>query len=276
MNFDFPTILVLLTLLTGGIWAADAMFWAPKRRASVAVSRADKAHAALKEPVIVEYARSFFPIILIVLLLRSFLVEPFRIPSNSMMPTLLTGDFILVNKFAFGLRLPLTHTKILDLGEPERGDVVVFRYPVDPSTDFIKRVIGVPGDHIAYRGKTVYVNGEPLEQQTAGMYAGFGSGIGMTGFDIRIEHVDDVNHEILVNPNAPDFAPSCAWLLNQPLTVPPGSYFVMGDNRDQSSDSRCWGLVPEENLVGKAFFIWMNWDVANGGPNWSRIGGTIE
>jgi signal peptidase I len=276
MNLDFPTILVLLTVLTGAIWAADAVLWAPKRRASVAVSRGDKAHAAPKEPVIVEYARSFFPIILIVLLLRSFLVEPFRIPSNSMMPTLLTGDFILVNKFAYGLRLPLTHTKILDLGEPQRGDVVVFRYPVDPSTDFIKRVIGVPGDRISYRNKTVYVNGKPLEQKPAGIYAGFGSGIGMTGFDIHTEHVNDVNHEILVNPNVPDFAPGCAWLLNQPLTVPPGSYFVMGDNRDQSSDSRCWGLVPEENLVGKAFFIWMNWDVANGGPNWSRIGDTIE
>jgi signal peptidase I len=273
MSFDFPTVLVLLTVLTGGIWALDALLWAPKRRAAAA----DPTRVAPKEPVVVEYARSFFPIILIVLLLRSFLVEPFRIPSNSMMPTLLTGDFILVNKFAYGLRLPVAHTLILDLGEPERGDVVVFRYPEDPSTDFIKRVIGLPGDEIAYRNKTVYINGDPMPQRPAGIYTGFGSGVRMTGFDVRAEIVNGVDHEILINPRAPDFAPPCAWLLmKQPHVVREGHYFVMGDNRDQSSDSRCWGEVPEENLVGKAFLIWMNWDMANGGPNWSRIGGTIH
>jgi len=162
MNFDFPTILVVATLVTGGIWLVDALFFAPRRRARTETVKGedrDAKKAGTSEPLLVEYSRSFFPVILIVLLLRSFLVEPFRIPSGSMMPTLLIGDFILVNKFAYGLRLPMLNTKILQLGEPQRGDVVVFRYPRDESVDYIKRVVGVPGDRIDYRNKTLYVNG---------------------------------------------------------------------------------------------------------------------
>jgi signal peptidase I len=229
----------------------------------------------------VEYARSFFPVILIVLLLRSFLVEPFRIPSGSMMPTLLVGDFILVNKFAYGLRWPVLNTKFVEVGKPERGDVVVFRFPSDPSTDYIKRVVGTPGDEIYYRNKTLYINGEPMPQTSVGTYTGVGSGRGMTGAAMaleKIDGVDGVEHRILVNPMVPDFGPGCRELLHGPRKVPDGHYFVMGDNRDNSNDSRCWGLVPEGNLVGKAFAIWMSWDGELPGfpVDWSRLGTFIE
>ncbi|MFP4063811.1 MAG: signal peptidase I [Halochromatium sp.] len=263
MSFDFPTFLVAATLLTGGIWLLDALLFAPKRRRRAATSAAGKGASAqsggYKEPVLVEYARSFFPVILVVLLLRSFLVEPFRIPSGSMMPTLLVGDFILVNKFAYGLRWPVLNKKFLDLGAPERGDVMVFRFPRDESIDYIKRVIAVPGDRIYYRDKTLYVNGEPLEQSPLGDYVGDNGK--PTGLIEAVEQVDDEHeHKILINPRTGDFPRSCSVLARGPVTVPEGEYFVMGDNRDNSNDGRCWGFVPDENLVGKAFAIWMSWD----------------
>lgn len=267
MNFDFPLILVIAALLTGVIWLLDALLWAPRRR-STEVSSKEGAERANREPLAVEYARSFFPIIMLVLVLRSFLVEPFRIPSGSMMPTLLIGDFILVNKFKYGLRLPVINKKIIGLGEPQRGDVVVFRYPKDPSVDYIKRVVGLPGDHVAYYDKKLYVNGKPVEQAPVGSYTGFGSGEVMTGASLRIEALGEVEHKILVNPEVRG--------LEGDFVVPEGYYFVLGDNRDNSNDSRYWGPVPEDNLVGKAFFIWMNWDSANGGVSWSRIGKSIE
>lgn len=285
MNFDFPAFLVLACAVTGGIWLLDALLFAPRRRRVVqepaggTVSAGGQEHpAGYKEPVLVEYARSFFPVILIVLLLRSFLVEPFRIPSGSMMPTLLVGDFILVNKFAYGLRLPVLNSKFVELGEPQRGDVVVFRFPKDPSIDYIKRVVGVPGDQIYYRSKTLYVNGEPVGQTPLGTYTGVGAGRGMTGAQMSMEHLDEVDHRILFHPLAPDLAPGCRELLYGPITVPEGSYFAMGDNRDNSNDSRCWGLVPEGNLVGKAFAIWMSWDgMRDGLPvDWGRLGNVIE
>jgi signal peptidase I len=217
---------------------------------------------------VVEYAKSFFPVILAVLLLRSFLVEPFRIPSGSMMPTLLVGDFILVNKYAYGIRLPVLNTKVLDLGSPERGDVVVFRFPKDPQVDYIKRVVGVPGDHVAYQDKTLYVNGEKIPQIPAGSYVGTGSGLSMSGADRRREALGAVEHDILVASRAPG--------VSADVVVPEGHYFVMGDNRDNSNDSRYWGFVPDENLVGRAFMIWMNWDSAAGGVAWNRIGDSIE
>ena len=187
MNFDFPTLLVAATFFTGLAWAVDAFAWAPRRRrrAEALVAAGEPTDSApvadaLKEPTWVEYSKSFFPVILAVLLLRSFLVEPFRIPSGSMMPTLLVGDFILVNKYTYGLRLPVLNTKIVELGEPERGDVVVFRYPKDPSVDYIKRVVGVPGDTVGYFDKVVYINGEPAGQVPAGVYVGTGSGVSMS------------------------------------------------------------------------------------------------
>ena len=288
MSFDFPTFLVAATALTGGIWLLDALVFAPRRRrlAEAAASSTDgavagappAAPAAAREPIIVEYARSFFPVILAVLLLRSFLVEPFRIPSGSMMPTLLVGDFILVNKYAYGLRWPVLNSKFLPLGEPERGDVVVFRFPKDESIDYIKRVVGVPGDQIYYRNKTLYVNGEPMAQLPLPPYVGEGSGAGHTGAYRALEQIDGEEHEILINPRARDLPPGCMVLANGPVTVPEGSYFVVGDNRDNSNDSRCWGFVPEGNLVGKAFAIWMHWDGQRDGLPiaFDRLGNVIH
>jgi signal peptidase I len=274
MNFDFPTILVAATFITGLIWAMDAVIWAPKRRQAAAAmgtgSGADREMLAaqLKEPTIVEYAKSFFPVILAVLLLRSFLVEPFRIPSGSMMPTLLVGDFILVNKYDYGIRLPVINKKIFSIGDPQRGDVVVFRFPRDPGVDYIKRVIGVPGDHVVYKDKTLFINGKKIPQIPAGSYIGKGSGLSMSGADVRVEDLDDVKHRILVVPHVHS--------RDADVVVPSGHYFVMGDNRDNSNDSRYWGFVPDENLVGKAFMIWMNWDTAAGGVGWDRIGDSID
>ncbi len=275
MNFDFPTILVIATLVTGLIWAVDVVLWAPKRRQQAAALAAGgqsvdpaREEAALKEPTLVEYAKSFFPVILAVLLLRSFLVEPFRIPSGSMMPTLLVGDFILVNKYAYGIRLPEINKKIVDLGSPERGDVVVFRFPKNPSVDYIKRVVGLPGDHVIYRDKRLIINGEEVAQMPEGTYIGTGSGLSMSGADIRREALGDVNHDTLVVPRIRG--------VSADVVVPEGHYFVMGDNRDNSNDSRYWGFVPDENLVGRAFMTWMNWDSAAGGVGWDRIGDSIE
>ncbi|MCU7863014.1 MAG: signal peptidase I, partial [Candidatus Thiodiazotropha sp. (ex Lucinoma borealis)] len=262
MNFNFPTFLVVASALTGAIWLLDSIFLAPKRRQLVTDEGGDPAQTQTvrKEPLIVEYSRSFFPVIFAVLILRSFLVEPFRIPSGSMMPTLLVGDFILVNKFSYGIRLPVLNKKIIDLGDPQRGDPVVFRYPKQPWVDYIKRVVAVPGDTLYYRGKTLYVNGDTMPQTPVGRYAGVGSGERMSGAITAVENLDGTEHSILINPLAPDLPTGCRVLRQGPITIPDGHYFVMGDNRDNSNDSRCWGLVPDENLVGKAFGIWMNWD----------------
>ncbi len=263
---DFPTILVLATAITGTVWALDALLWAPKRRERAAPGGTQE--AADKAPYLIELSRSFFPVILIVLLIRSFVVEPFRIPSGSMMPTLLVGDFILVNKFSYGLRLPVLNTRFLDLGSPQRGDIIVFRYPEDPRVDYIKRVIGIPGDTVAYRSKVLYINGEPIAQDYVGSYVGAGSGAVMTGANVRAEKLADSSHQILLLPEG--------FERGFDYTVGDGQYFVMGDNRDNSRDSRFWGTVPEANLVGKAFFIWMNWDSAAGRIDWSRIGSGIK
>jgi signal peptidase I len=253
MDFDFSFFLVMATAVTGIIWGSYAL-----------QRRFQSAQAEAKEPVIVEYARSFFPIILIVLLLRSFLVEPFRIPSGSMMPTLLIGDFILVNKYAYGIRLPVLNTKIVDIGEPKRGDIVVFRYPENPKIDYIKRVIGVPGDRIAYYNKQLYVNGEIVKQTDIAEYQGVGQGSSMTGARLRSENLNGIQHDILILEGQPS--------VQGETTVPEGHYFVMGDNRDNSKDSRYWGTVPESHLVGKAFFIWMSFDWENGGVAFDRLG----
>ena len=275
MNFDFPALLVGATFFTGLVWAMDAIFLAPaRRRKAAALVQAGTAEdsepvvKALKESTWVEYCKSFFPVILADLLLSYFLMELFRIPSGSMMPTLLVGDFILVNKFAYGIRLPVLNKKIVAIDEPERGDVVVFRYPKNPSVDYIKRVVGLPGDKVGYYNKIVYINGEPSGQVPAGVYVGKGSGVSMSGASERREQLGGIQHDILVMPRTPG--------LEGEYVVGDGEYFVMGDNRDNSNDSRYWGTVPEENLVGKAFRIWMNWDGANKGVEWDRIGMKIH
>ncbi len=256
---SFPALMVLLVAVTGLIWLLDRLLLAPKR---------DK---DANEPVVVEYARSFFPIILLVLVIRSFIAEPFRIPSSSMVPTLHVGDFILVNKFSYGIRLPVLHTKVFDTGEPERGEVVVFRYPKKPEdrekpdVDYIKRVVGLPGDRVGYFDKTIFINGEAVGQESREKGSEL---LHLTQSELRFEHLGDDGHFILVDT---DKRP-----VEGEMVVPDGHYFVMGDNRDNSNDSRYWGTVPEQNLVGKAFFIWMSWDWNAGGIVWDRIGQSID
>lgn len=242
--------MLVILALTGFVWLLD-IFVLEKRRP-----------AGASEPMIVEYSKSFFPVILVVFLIRSFIVEPFKIPSGSMMPTLLAGDFILVNKFAYGLRVPILNNTFLDVGHPKRGDVFVFHYPPDPSIDYIKRVVGVPGDKIAYRDKQLYINGKKLDTEFVDDYSYVGSGLNMVYAKRYKEKLGDVTHNILLEDNT--------IMIDAEVEVPPGHYFAMGDNRDNSRDSRVWGFVPEQNLVGKAFFIWWNFD------NFGRIGNAIK
>lgn len=277
MDFDFALLLVVLTGVTGVVWLADRLLLAPIRRRRAAAlesmtslpanERKTRAEEAVREPIVVEYARSFFPVLLLILLFRSFLAEPFKIPSGSMMPTLLVGDFILVNKFAYGLRLPVLNTKILPVGEPKRGDVFVFRYPENPKEDYIKRVIGLPGDEITYRNKTLYINGKEIPESYLGPYTGPSEpSRSMAGAQVKVEQLDGIGHRIMELPQL-QIGHEGSW------KVPDGYYFAMGDNRDNSLDSRFWGFVPEANLVGKALIIWMNWD---SGVDFSRIGTLIK
>jgi signal peptidase I len=249
---NFALILFILLVVTGAVALADRLYFARRRE------------QGRKEPWWIEYPKSFFPVILIVFLLRSFLVEPFRIPSGSMIPTLLVGDFILVNKFAYGIRLPIVNKKIVELGAPQRGDVMVFRYPEDPSVDYIKRVIGIPGDKVAYVNKRLSINGKELALQPSGEYLHRRA----TFSRQFVEAIGDHRHNILVEDDAPASVPfakqypfrsNCSYNNDGFIcTVPAGHYFVMGDNRDNSADSRVWGFVPDQNIVGKAFFIWFN------------------
>lgn len=256
MNFDFALFLVIGTFITGVIWAVDAYFFAPKRKQSAAELKAVSGQLNEEEkeklPLLVDYARSFFPVLFIVLVLRAFIFEPFRIPSESMLPTLLVGDFILVDKNAYGVRLPVVNKKIIDTGSPERGDVAVFRYPENPSVDYIKRVVGLPGDRITYYNRVVYVNGEPIQLEKQGSYHPPGEDKPDSERLLVKEKLGEAEHGILITPRKHSS--------NGEFVVPQGQYFVMGDNRDNSNDSRFWGFVPDENLVGKAFMIWMNLD----------------
>ncbi|GAB3383122.1 signal peptidase I [Lysobacter fragariae] len=264
----FETILVVLTLFTGLVWLLDKLFLAKRRAASAGLLDEGK------EPVVVDYSKAFFPVLAIVLILRSFVAEPFRIPSNSMMPTLLTGDFILVNKFSYGLRLPITNKKFLSVGEPERGDVVVFHFPGftpnDPNkgVDYIKRIVGLPGDRVGYHNNQVTVNDKVVAYEQLGTYTGRGKGSEMTGAMELRENLPGRPHSVLET--------SASSFINQgegDWEVPPGHYFVMGDNRDNSEDSRFWGFLPESELRGRAFLIWMSWD---GGLEYQRIGTKIR
>lgn len=256
MHFDFALLLVILTLFTGVVWLVDALFFARKRG------------EAKKEPLVVEYSRSFFPVIVLVLLVRSFLGEPFRIPSTSMMPNLLVGDLILVNRFAYGLRWPVLNTKIVETGDPERGDVVVFRYPVKPEQNYIKRVVGLPGDQIAVRNGFLSINGEPVPVELNGVYQPPDDHISPGPHVLGTERLPGAEHQILRNVQMQGRRHP----LDGQWVVPEGHYFVMGDNRDHSADSRVWDFVPDENLVGKAQLIWMRLST----QHWDRIGQTIK
>jgi signal peptidase I len=255
---NFALILFLLTVLTGGMTLADRLVFARGRQAGE------------PEPWWIEYPKSFFPVLLIVFLLRSFVAEPFKIPSSSMRPTLEVGDFILVNKFAYGIRLPIIEKKIIETGQPERGDVIVFRYPINPSQDFIKRLVGRPGDEVVYRDKMITVNGQPWPQKPDSTYS-YLEGLTYATTQRFEERIGDRVHSIALNPAAPpvningvrSFPGRDNCVYNDrgfSCKVPAGSYLMMGDNRDNSDDSRYWGFVPDDHIRGKAFFIWFNWD----------------
>lgn len=293
MSWDFALILFVLLVITGAVWALDFFYLRSRRllraQAQMAIFDAnptgigtveaarlrqeayDDAH---RVPWWIEYCVSFFPVILFVFVLRSFVVEPFRIPSGSMLPTLQNGDLILVNKFQYGIRLPVIDKKIIDIGEPKRGDVLVFRYPVDTDVDYVKRVVGLPGDEILYQNKTLSINGQPVPQTRSGDYF---EPDRSTYVGRYTEKLGEAEHSLLLNRNAPqDYMPitdfpnrsNCEYLQNGVrCKVPEGHYFMMGDNRDNSLDSRYWGFVPEQNIVGRAFLIWMNFSEP------SRIGG---
>jgi signal peptidase I len=294
---NFALILFVAMVLTGVIWCLDIFYFARQRRlaADTALAAFDGRNAKLaadgikvdntsrhaieaallRQPTWIEYSGSFFPVIALVFFLRSFLYEPFKIPSSSMVPTLVIGDLILVNKFTYGVRLPVLNKKIIDVGDPQRGDVMVFKYPKDMSQDYIKRVIGVPGDKISYENKRLTVNDKPVQYTPMDDYL---EDEGLEYHQQFMETLPNTAHRILTNKNkrtidlaSVDNFPNrdaCVYAYEKfTCIVPEGNYFMMGDNRDNSADSRYWGFVPNKNIVGKAFFVWMNLG------NWKRIGG---
>lgn len=284
---NFALILFILTISTGVIWFLDVFHFAKQRRlrANSALAEFDSRQARLradgikadegdrakleadilKQPTWIEYSGSFFPVIALVFFLRSFLYEPFKIPSSSMVPTLVVGDLILVNKFTYGIRLPIINKKIVDINSPQRGDVMVFKYPKDPALDYIKRVVGVPGDKIVYKNKRLMINGKAAIYQPLSDYLDEEH---LTYSKQYVENFGSFSHKILNDERAPAYVQNpdpfpknelCAYNVEGfSCTVPSGHYFMMGDNRDNSLDSRYWGFVPDENIVGKAFFVWMN------------------
>lgn len=284
---NFALILFVLMVGTGVIWSLDVFYLAKQRRlrANVALAEFDARNAKLaadgikletggrtaleanllRQPTWIEYSGSFFPVIALVFFLRSFLYEPFKIPSSSMVPTLQVGDLILVNKFTYGIRLPILNKKIIEVNHPQRGDVMVFRYPKDMSLDYIKRVIGVPGDKIVYRNKRLTINGKAISYKQLPDYLDEEH---LNYSQEFLEYLPGVEHKVLNDEQAPSYVPNpdpfprhelCTYDVEGfACTVPPGNYFMMGDNRDNSLDSRYWGFVPDQNIVGKAFFVWMN------------------
>lgn len=258
---SFPLFMLLILLLTGVIWLIDYLFFQKKRAAGV------------EEPTAVEYAKSFFPVILLVFLIRSFLAEPFKIPSGSMRPTLLAGDYILVNKFTYGLRLPVLNTVFLDISQPKRGDVTVFHFPPNPKIDYIKRIVGLPGDRIQYQNKRLVINDEPVDVTAVASVDGKVQSESIIQVHHLQEQLAGVTHDILIHDVPIRVEPNSLgerFLNGEVVVVPEGHYFAMGDNRDNSSDSRVWGFVPDKNLVGKAFLIWFNFDAL------ARIGNSIH
>lgn len=264
---DFAAVLLLSAVITGIIWLIDAKIFRKRRMADA------------PEPVVVDMARAFFPVIVVVFMIRSFWVEPFKIPSGSMKPTLLVGDFILVNKYTYGIRLPVVNKKLVDVNPVARGDVVVFRYPADPNVDYIKRVVGTPGDKVEYRGKRLAINGQMVPMQPGGFYTD--AELNYLRLPTFTEKLGEKSHQMMIVPATPpvdlaqvkQFAHRGNCEYNDDgftCTVPAGHYLMMGDNRDQSSDSRYWGFVPDDHIKGRAFLVWMNFG------DFRRIGNGIE
>lgn len=267
IDINFPLVLVIVVFATGGIWLLDLLWLAPRRKQLASASASaeteqgavDQPSETMEAPAWVEYSRSFFPVLALVLVLRSFLYEPFQIPSGSMLPTLKIGDFILVNKFTYGLRLPVIGSKVVSINDPERGDVLVFKYPNDPGVNYIKRVVGLPGDRIRYVQKQLYVNGELVPQQLIARLPPANPQV-----QLLEEVLGDVQHQIYRKYTPAH--PAKEW------QVPEGHYFVMGDNRDNSNDSRVWGFVPDKMVVGKAEVVWMHWNKFWSLPSFANVG----
>lgn len=248
MDLDFALILTVAVLIAGAIWLLDIVLLQRRRQEND------------KEPLPVEYAKSFFPVLFVVWVLRSFLFEPFTIPSGSMLPTLQVGDYILVNKFSYGLRLPVLGTEVVPIGKPERGDIMVFKYPVEPRVNYIKRVIGIPGDTIRIHEGRVYVNGQ-VQAREAIVFPGAES------WELYFEELaGSTPHLIRQEDGRERSSPQGTW------EVPAGHYFMLGDNRDNSRDSRFWGFVPDQLIVGKAFYVWMHKEPGFHLPEFSRNG----
>ncbi len=260
VDYNFAFYLTIATFLSGAITLVDQLFWKRKRE-----QEGDKL------PWLVDYARSFFPVLMLVWFIRSFVAQPYRVPTGSLEPTILPGDFIVVSQFSYGIRLPITNKKVIDIGmdEPERGDIALFRWPVDPKVVFVKRVIGLPGDHIVYKNKTLYVNGQKMEQKMLRKAFDVEPGGYKWAAYLKEENLLGVKHKILVQVQGGENG-------FHDVTVPEGQYFMMGDNRDDSNDSRMWGFVPEANLIGKAKAIWMSWDSDDHEVRWKRIGKLIH
>jgi len=248
--FDFSFYLTLAVAITGLITLIDQLFFKKRR-------------VGKKAPLWIVYARDFFPVLLIVWVVRSFVVQPYRVPSGSLEPTVLPGDFIAVKQFAYGIYFPVWNKKIIEVGEPKRGQIALFRFPKNPKMVFVKRVIGVPGDHIEYKDKVLYINGKKQDQKF--LYNTVDPEAWGAPVEVREETLDGIKHQIYVRPYGGETA-------DYDSVVTPGHYFMMGDNRDDSNDSRTWGFVPEENLIGQAFGIWMSWDKVNHTIRWHRIG----
>ncbi len=267
---NFAVILFLATIVTGIYWVAELLWFAPSRRKSAQSLHSQGVDAAsidkaTRQPWWLEYTAGLFPVIVAVFFLRSFLFEPFRIPSGSMLPTLLVGDLILVNKFQYGIRLPVVNKKVFELGSPKAGDVLVFRFPKDPSVDYIKRVVAVGGDTVEFADKKLMLNGKPVLATPAGEFYDREAVNSQPQYS---ETLSGIEHKLLTDMKIPFYIPNvepfpfkenCKYTASGvTCKVPQGHYFVMGDNRDNSLDSRFWGFVPDENIVGRAFWIWWN------------------
>ena len=269
MNVDFLLILTGLSIVSGLIWLVDALFWASKRK-RLAWERNDE--TLVKRPMIVDYAKSFFPVFIVVLLIRSFIVQPFKVPTGSLEPTVQPVEFLLVNQFTYGLRLPVWGTKILSIGEPKRGDIMVFHWPVNPRIDFVKRVIGIPGDQVSYINGVFYINGKEMKQS---FITDATDDNGLKSWPVKVmqEDLDGVKHKIYVCADQNNCPSHPVNFYN--LVIPKGKYLMVGDNRNNSDDGRDWGLVPEKDIVGKAFLIVLSWDSKSSSVRWNRIGTII-